>query len=386
MKPIITFEDFLKTYPERTQKRVRLYLKIITLRNKFGYGSKKIAKILNISRHKIEGWLYQGNIPRPIKALKILNDFGLSLPLFISKSDKFILFLKIFAFTFGDGGVGKDFRVYLTGDSKDLEGLKEEINNIFKLECKIDEVKPKGSRIGGRLIKGKSFELDVQGNGSHIIGRLLCSAGAPRGDKVLIPFLVPEWIMNGSKWIKKLFLEVLLGNEIQTPKLGSYGCHFEHARFVMVKIKEYTKTHEMFLNQIKKLLKEFEIETSEVKLDKPKRYRKDKRLSYPMYFQINRNKINLYKFHKQFKLLYAQEKQRIFDSAVRAIRRSLENELNKIDCFNKAMKMRNFGLGCRRIARAVNMPDKRSMIDGWLRYSQRPIYTDKREKLEKLLK
>lgn len=386
MITIATFEDFLKTYSKKTQERVRLYLKVMKLREKYGYGGKKIAKLLNISRHKIEGWLYQKNVPRPIKALKMLERLGINLPLQVSKNNRFILFLKIFAFTFGDGGIGKSFRVYLTGDRKDLEILKKEINDILGLKCKIDEINSDNTKIGDRLISGESFELDVQGKGSRILGRLLHSAGAPMGDKVTTPFLLPYWIMKGQKWVKKIFLEVLMANELQTPKLGNYGCHFVHVRFMMVKTKEHLKTHRIFLNQIRKLLEEFEIEVSEVKLGKPRKDRKDQKLSYPMYFEIYRNKINLYRFYTQFKLLYAREKQKIFDEAARAIRRSLENEFRKIDQFNRAKEMKKMGLGCRRIAKALGIPQKRSMIDGWLRYSQKPIYMDKKEELERLLK
>lgn len=384
-RKIIVFEGFLKTYSKETQGRVRLYLKVMKLRNKYNYGSKKIAKLLGVSRYKIEGWIYQKTIPRPIKALKILDKLGLSLPLCISKKNKFILFLKIFAFTFGDGGIGRSFRVYLTGDKRDLEELKEEIENMFSFKCKINEVTSENSKIGNRLIGGKSFELSIQGNGSYIFGRLLNVAGAPVGDKVITPFLIPLWIMNRPKWVKKLFLEVLLANEIQTPKLGSYGCHFGQSKFIMVKVREYIKTQKIFLNQIRELLKGFGIETSEVKVGLPRRSRKDQKLSYPLYFQINRNKINLYKFYIQFKLLYAQEKQRIFNKTVRSIRKSLKNELKKINYFEKTKELKKLGLGCRRIAKALDIPDKRSMVDGWLRYSQKPIYIDKREELERLL-
>lgn len=222
MKSVVTFEDILKTYPHKTQKRTKLYLKVIEfieLRDKYGYGSKKISKMLNISRYKIEGWIYQESIPRLIKAIRTLESLGVSLPLNISKNSNFELFVKIFAFTFGDGGISRDFRIYLTGYRKYLEKIKKEIENTFNLKCKINKIGNKNNKIGCRLIRGKSFSLDIIGGyESHILGRLLNASGAPIGDKVVTSFLVPKWIMKGPKWVKKLFLEVLLGNELQVPR------------------------------------------------------------------------------------------------------------------------------------------------------------------------
>ena len=384
MESIVTFEDFLKTYPKKSQERIQLYFKVMRLRKRYDYGSKKIAKLLNISRYKIEGWIYQKNVPRPIKAIDILNNLGFFLPLKVSKDRGFTLFIKIFSFAFGDGGVGKDFRVYLTGNKDDLEDLKKEIDETYNLKCKIDEVISENNKIGDRIIKGKSYELDIQGEGSHILGRLLVAAGAPRGDKTNLQFLVPNWVMKGNLWVKKLFLEVLLSNEIQAPKLGSYGCHFGHACFRMVKTKEYEECHKKFLNQIRELLKEFGINTSEVKSDKARKERRDGKISQPMYFHILRNKLNLYKFYKQFSLIHSNKKQKIFDESAKCIRENLEKELVKVHHYHTAMEMRKNGLGCRRIAKNLGITG-RSMIDGWLRYSQRPLYLNRKKELEKIL-
>lgn len=63
MKPIVTLEDFFKTYPQKTQELVKIYFKTMNLRKKYGYGSKKIVKFLDISRHTIDGWLRYNQKP-----------------------------------------------------------------------------------------------------------------------------------------------------------------------------------------------------------------------------------------------------------------------------------------------------------------------------------
>lgn len=47
----------------------------------------------------------------------------------------------------------------------------------------------------------------------------------------------------------------------------------------MIKIGEHLESHKKFLNQIRRLLIEFDIETNEIKSDKPRKDRKDKKLS-----------------------------------------------------------------------------------------------------------
>lgn len=175
----------------------------------------------------------------PIKALGVLKSFGLNIPLRPSQSKQFILFLKIFSFIFGDGNLTKKFKITLSGEETDLENLKKEVEHTFNLKGKIRRLKI-NSKIGKRTIRGVSFVLEIQGKGNQILGRLLHAAGAPVGDKVIIPFTVPKWIMEAPKWIKKLFLEVILGNELETPRLRKdFGCHFDSIRFRMIKIKKY---------------------------------------------------------------------------------------------------------------------------------------------------
>ena len=388
MEPIVTFEDFLKTYSERTRERVRLYFRVMRLRKKYGYGSKKIAKIFGIPRSKTEGWLYRGNIPRSVKAFKFLEQMGFNLPFFISKNLNFILFLKLLSFTFGDGGVATNFRPYFTGRKADLNVLKKEIEDTFLcFRCKIVEIKNKNSKINGRVIRGHSFVLNLQSKGSYILGRLLCAAGAPRGDKVVTPFLIPRWIVGEEKWIKTIFLNVLLGNELQAPRIDkARKTCFSSCQFRMVKTEEFLGTQRKFLNQIRGLLGEFGIQTSKIREDKPRRERKDGKISYPLYFRIQKNKLNLYRFYKQFKLLYAKRKQEDFDNTIRIIEKSLSEELIKIRQYAETQRLRRKNLGCRRIARYLYIPEKRSMVDGWIRYGQKPIYFNQKEELEQLLK
>jgi len=386
MITVVNFEDFLKTYPEETHERVILYQKVMRLRNVCGYGSKKIAKILNVSRHRVENWLYGHSVPRPLKATKKLSHLAFSLPLRLDKTAKFQLLIKLLAFSFGDGGIAENYRPYFTGMKKDLEFLKKEIESMLHLKCKIIDIHS-NTKIGKRKVLGQSFSLSIQGNGTYSLGRLMVAAGAPMGGKVAKSFLLPKWITKSPKWVKKLFLEVLLGNELAAPKLDtSRKNSFSPIIFRMVKIKELRDSHRCFLNQLKELLNEFKIKTSGVKEDMERKERKDGKVSCPLYFYINKEMPNVLRFYKNFQLRYASQKQIIFEHSVEKAVKDLKKELTKIKLYEKTLKLSKNGLGCRRIARKLGIPQKRSMIDGWLRYSQKPEYFNKRKDLEILLK
>lgn len=384
MKTAVTFENLLKTYSRENQRSTKLYLKVIELVRK-GMSREKISQILHIPSFYTYNWLVRRQVPAPIKATEALKKFGFSLPLHIAGNERFKLFLKTLSFIFGDGTLTPKFCTYLSGDKSDLKEIKKEFQRTFKLNGKIRKIQSNKIIISGRVTNGISYIFDVQGEASQILGRLLHTAGAPTGDKVLKPFLIPDWIMKGPKWVKKLFLEVILGNELEAPRLRKSGSHFAHVRFGMVKIRPYLSSHKRFLNQLRALLEEFDIKTSNVKSPAVKSKRKNGALSYHLYFRISEDKPNLYRFYKTFKLRYTARKQKIFDNTIKIIKKSLEKELKQINYCNLALKLRKSGLGSVRIAKILGgIPD--STIDSWFNTSRKPYYFERKTELERLLK
>lgn len=384
---IATLEDFLRTYSRRTQERAKLYKKVIYLRETYGYGSKKISKIVDVPRSKLEGWVYGHKVPRAIRAINILSKLGFQIPLKVDNNPKFELFVKLFAFAFGDGGISTNFHSYFSGDSQDLLQLKREIRQIINLPSKIVKIQQTSS-IGNREIKGTSYILVIRGKGNISLGRLLASAGAPVGDKVVKKYQIPIWVMKGPKWVKKLFLEVLMGNELTTPVLDKTRKNsISSIAFIQVKIEEYKHHLRRFLNQTRKLLREFDIETSIVKEIKSRKDRtKDDKFSCPMYFQIKKESTNVLNLHRIFQLRYASNKQATFDRTIKRFSSGLRTELIKNKLYFKALKLAKGGLGCRRIAKRLGIPTQYRMIDGWLNASQKPEYFGKRKELTKILR
>jgi len=94
-----------------------------------------------------------------------------------------------------------------------------------------------------------------------IVGYVLTRAGAPRGLKVKIKTKIPRWILNGEKNIKSSFLRGIYDDEACV----NYRKPTRRIIFAMGKHEKYKKTLLNFLNNIRNLLKDFEIESGKIR-------------------------------------------------------------------------------------------------------------------------
>jgi len=129
--------------------------------------------------------------------------------------------------------------------------------------------------------------------------------GVPRGNKVFQPFLVPDWIYNGSNEVKRTFLSIVYGNEGSKPQDNSW-----RIQFVLSKNKEHVEDLLIFLNQIRTMLAHFDISTSHIQL----RNQKGRQFCGRFYIK---GKADLLKFYNQLSFAYASEKQEVLESLLK---------------------------------------------------------------------
>jgi len=92
-----------------------------------------------------------------------------------------------------------------------------------------------------------------------IVAVILHLAGAQNGNKIIKDFLVPKWILDGSKSIKISFLRALFDDE-GTVKKSSHE--------ILLKLSKnefYLNSLLDFMNQVKKLLEEIGIEVTSIR-------------------------------------------------------------------------------------------------------------------------
>lgn len=149
---------------------------------------------------------------------------------------------------------------------------------------------------------GDSYESEIKSGSSF--AKFLHTVGTPAGNKVLQPFLIPDWIYHGPGEIKKIFLSTVIGNEGSAPSNNRW-----RIQFVLSKCKEHVPNLIEFLNQIRAMLFHFGITTSHIQL------RKQKGRQFHGRFYI-KGKKNLHKFYNKFSLLYASEKQEVLEKLI----------------------------------------------------------------------
>jgi intein/homing endonuclease len=94
------------------------------------------------------------------------------------------------------------------------------------------------------------------------VGQVLVLAGAIQGNKTKKDFDVPPWILNGDSEIKRAFLRAMFDDE------GSVDacCKWRSIKFAMGKSVSQSKSLYQFLNSIRNMLADFEINAQKVRV------------------------------------------------------------------------------------------------------------------------
>jgi tRNA-splicing ligase RtcB len=365
---------FLSAYSNYQQQLVKEYEKALRLRNK-GYQLSKIIKKTGISIGRLQHWFYHHKVPYPLKSIKFLKNKKL-IPL-TSNSSGFETILKIFAWSFGDGTIGKrDYYICLTGQKKDLEKLADEIRNELEFKTRITKVKFKD--------RESAFHLEIQGNGNRILGRLMAAIGAPCGDKVTQTFYLPNWLMKAPKWVKIGFLDVLFANEIKAPCMQKRKiASISGLDFRMQKSKCLMKYHLRFLNQIRELLNELYIQTSVAKSCNNDYTRKDGIISQTAGFRILTNQINFIKFSNIFKFEFCDYKKEILKELTKKVINRVDNEIKMIKLYREVIKIKETNNSFVKVATMKGLP--KSRVKSWFE-GNKPRFYDIEKEVNECLK
>ncbi|MFH1972286.1 MAG: hypothetical protein ABIJ18_02285 [archaeon] len=205
----------------------------------------------------------------------------------------------------GDGHLDKNFTIKLIGQKEDLMVIRDYFKKGLKFDLKI--YKKQGY--------GNSYYMNI----SNKLGKLIFNLGAPVGKKTEISFFVPDWILNGSKQVKRSFLQAILEDELTTIKIEK-KTHANRPQFKMSKIRPLLEEHRRFMSQIKDLIECFGIDCG--KISDPKQ--KEKQSSWDLYFPIQRNKKNIIKFEKEIGFRFNQDKIKKLKSCVTILESSIK--------------------------------------------------------------
>ena len=176
-------------------------------------------------------------------------------------------------------------------------------------------------------IEGKEdsglYEIDIR---SKPIAVVFWNIGMPVMDRIKQEFNIPEWIMKGSKMVKKQFLAGYFGTDMSKPAIApNSNYRFRAPEFKMSKIDGLTP-YGLFDN-IYQLLSEFDINANPYGTGLGN-IRKDGHKTTSYNGTISSKKENLINFFEKIGYLYCKEKIMLANCAAQYLKYSL-NEDNK---------------------------------------------------------
>lgn len=226
----------------------------------------------------------------------------------LKRADKRVPILaRLIGHLFGDGGLSrpcfdkkrKEYAVYVffTGFKNDLKPIRLDIEKLgFKVMPPYSQ--KKRSKV---ITRGKEHWIDGTStqsrSNSKALWVLLASLGVPTGSKADTEYLIPEWILKGTKQIKREFLAAYCGSECRKPSPRTNRA-FSLPYIHFHKLSEYRKNGEEFAEQIYNMFKEFDINTRRLKIQENHTLRKDgsSTVGIDIYLSSNKDLLNFSRY------------------------------------------------------------------------------------------
>jgi tRNA-splicing ligase RtcB len=180
--------------------------------------------------------------------------------------------VKIMGFILGDGHLIYTDKTHVAGfTGKKADDLEEIRNDIIKIGFKPSRVYHR-RKISKMRTEYDSYELISDINGFKVTARsfvtLLIAMGTPHGNKAKQDYEFPSWLFKLPLWMKRLFLASFFGAELSSPKtMTGHGYNFYSPILTQVKRVSHEKSGMKLLQQIVKLLSEFDIKVNKISTD-----------------------------------------------------------------------------------------------------------------------
>lgn len=284
-------------------------------------------KILLDEEHLKKVLVKLGRINEPGHAItQILNQLKSRNLLPLSYNSSFLpSILRIIGYIFGDGSISfsKNAQIQFYGDPEDLREIQKDISKLgFKPSRIYSRKRDHSITTFYRTYEFSRTEYVIK-NGSASLASLLIALGTPYGLKAHQAYRIPKWIFNCPLWQKRLFLASFFGAELSAPStLNKYN--FYAPTLNMNKSERLKENAKLFLKDIVKLLKEFNIQTSQIKEVPGYRYKGKLGNTTGFRLQIKENAENVIKLFETIGYEYNRRKQKEACLAANYLRRKLK--------------------------------------------------------------
>lgn len=331
------------------------FLKFLDLHRKLKL--REISKKLGASNPRLVEFWYRRNPPRPI--ITLLNIYFKNYHK-ISKKDLGYLF----GWGFGDGGLKSDLSSYFVcGTRNDLLRIKSHFNDIAPLLPAIIEENFGNSSVqqaNGKIKHISSNDSWILGVNDSSFSKLLHALGLPKGEKVLQPTKIPDLVKEGNKQTKKAFLNALFEGELQAHKVKFNAKRNKidicPITFGLNKVKKYREDLVNFLEDIRNLLQEFQINSTAAEEPKLSNIgKRDGLITYSSRFYISISAFNTIRFSEFIDFPFNEKKKIAVQEAVKEARRKINSMELQIIKYNEALELFRNGFSIYKISKELNI-------------------------------
>lgn len=224
--------------------------------------------------------------------------------------------LKIMGVVLGDGSItafkSGGLNVSFYGRKEDLEDIRKDILKIG-FSASPTHSRPRENKISTyyKTYSFKTVEESFRVN-SSAFSLLLGALGSPVGNKTYQNFNLPDWFLGLKLWQKRLFIASFFGAEMSSPSTLN-GFNFYCPQLNLNKSLDCTESGIEFLNNLKSVLSEFGVSSSDV-VEVDGNQTRGKTKSFRL--QVKSNPENLIKFFKTIGYEYHKEKKHRASAAV----------------------------------------------------------------------
>lgn len=163
---------------------------------------------------------------------------------------------RLCGFLLGDGHlVSNDIRLCFSGNKEALKKVQRDLDILKYQNYSHITSHTIRNEIRGRKIVGTSTDFHVD---SKAFSLLLQFLGIPKGDKVITTYSVPQFVKEGTMFVKREFLKGLFGADADSPRYK--GMNFEALALQQNKASILRKNMKVFYKEIAELLETFGVE------------------------------------------------------------------------------------------------------------------------------
>jgi len=255
---------------------------------------------------------------RVSRVIEELDEKGL-LELTYADEERVGALSRICGFLLGDGHVARNnIRLHFSGNETALLNVMEDLDTLgFDNYSPIRE-RDMENELNGREIIGKStsFTLD-----SLAFSHLVQFLGVPSGDKTITPFSVPDFIQDGTRFVKREFLRALFGCDADKPNWNRMNFHPVTLR--QNKANSLGHSIKAYYSELSEIFADFDVDTYQRVRDKGEVRQRDN-ISVKTYcLSIQPNNENLFHFFSRIGYAYEPDKSQLSRLAAEYLRHKL---------------------------------------------------------------